>query len=163
MTKDPSDDLAALISGRLVEVLDAVLYLDRKQIVQAGGVRLHPSESHLLACAVEGMTFTQMARRFGISKGAVSQTFARLAGKGVVVVTKDASRKNAALVALTPLGRVLHAHVQTVRQRMGAELGRRLAGYTGSEMAAVARFVGDLQAFVEESLARLSIHDGGQQ
>jgi DNA-binding MarR family transcriptional regulator len=155
--------VAAAIGGRLVEVLDAVLYLDKKQIVQIGGVRLHPSESHLLACAVEGMTFTQMARRFGISKGAVSQTFARLADKGVLAVAKDASRKNAARVALTPLGDLLHAHVVAVRQRMGVDLGRRLSGYTGSELSAVARFVGDLHTFVEESLARLSIHEGGAQ
>lgn len=159
----PAGDLAASVSGRLVDVLDAVLYLDKKQIVQAGEVRLHPSESRLLACAVEGMTFTQMARRFGISKGAVSQTFARLAGKGVVVIAKDGSRKNAARVALTPLGQLLHANVLALRQRMNADLGRRLTGYTGAELAAVARFVGDLHAFVEESLARLSIHERGQQ
>jgi len=145
----------APVSEVLIDVLDAVLYLDKKRVVNAAGVRLHPSETHLLVCAVRGMSFTEIARQFGISKGAVSQTVSRLAGKGIVVVDKDPSRKNTATVRLTPLGETLHAHIAALRARLGADLDRYLADYSPAELATVARFVADLRAFVRGSLAAL--------
>jgi DNA-binding MarR family transcriptional regulator len=150
MSRD--DSAIPAISRGLVGVLDAVLYLDRKQVVEADGVRLHPSEAHLLACAVEGMGFTAIARHFAISKGAVSQTFGRLAGRGIVTVTKDAARKNAACVQLTPRGEVLLGQVLVLRERLAANLGARLAGYSAAELSTVQRFVDDLEGFVRESL-----------
>jgi len=149
------------ISEVLIDVLDAVLYLDKKQVVDAAGVRLHPSETHLLVYALRGMTFTEIARQFGISKGAVSQTVSRLAGKGIVVVDKDPSRKNAATVTLTPLGEILHSHIAALRARLGADLDRYLAGYSPAELAAVARFVADLRDFVRGSLTAKSTAPGG--
>jgi DNA-binding MarR family transcriptional regulator len=151
---------SASIAGPSIEVLDAVLYLDRKQIVEAQGVRLHPSETHQLMCALDGMNFTSLARRFGISKGAVSQVFSRLVAKGVVVIAKDPSRKNAARVTLTPLGEALHVQIVALRSRLADELSARLEDYSDAELAAVARFVGDLRAYVDESLINLSSSGG---
>jgi DNA-binding MarR family transcriptional regulator len=155
-----SEPAPSSIIGSAIDVLDGVLYLDKKQIVEAEGVRLHPSETHMLVCAVEGMNFTEMARHFGISKGAVSQVFSRLAAKEVVVVRKDRSRKNAARVMLTPLGEALHAQVLAIRAHLAEQLGAHLDGYTEAELAVVARFVGDLNAFVRDSLFTLSTPGG---
>jgi DNA-binding MarR family transcriptional regulator len=148
------------IIGLVIDLLDAVLYVDKKQIVEAREVRLHPSESHVLVCAVQGMTFTEIAQRFGISKGAVSQTFSRLAAKEVVVVNKDRLRKNAARVTLTSLGEALYAQVKTVRSHLSEDLESYLAEYSAEELAAVERFVGDLLAFTNESLAGLPTPGG---
>jgi len=143
---------APAVSAGLIAVLDAVLYLDRKQVVDVRGVRLHPSEAHLLACAVDGMTFTEIAGHFAISKGAVSQTFARLARRGVVAVTRDPARRNAASVRLTPLGEELLAQVRALREHLAERLGAHLAGYSAAELATVHRFVADLDAFVRDTL-----------
>jgi DNA-binding MarR family transcriptional regulator len=147
---DPNDPSA--VGPRLIDLLDAVIYLDRKQVVAEQGVRLHPSESHLLLCAVEGMSFTQIAHRFAVSKGAVSQVFARLAAKGVVVVRKDPARKNAAEVTLTPLGDALRARTEELRGRLATALDDRLADYTPAELTTVHRFLGDLHGFVTSQL-----------
>ncbi|MBS2961813.1 transcriptional regulator [Actinocrinis puniceicyclus] len=149
------------ISEVLIDVLDAVLYLDKKQIVEAAGVRLHPSETHLLVCAVRGMSFVEIARQFGITKGAVSQTVSRLAGKGIVVVDKDRSRKNTATVRLTPLGESLYAQITALRARLGADLDSFLDGYSPAEVATVARFAADLRTFVRGSLTAMSTSIGG--
>lgn len=93
---------ATAISSLLIDVLDAVLYPDRKQILDVDGVRLYRSETHMLVLAVDRASFTEMARHFGVSKGAVSQVLARLTVKGIVAVDKDRSRRNAARVTLPP-------------------------------------------------------------
>ncbi|WP_433229671.1 MarR family winged helix-turn-helix transcriptional regulator [Actinomadura formosensis] len=147
-----SDDGEAAIGDVLIDVLDAVLYFDKKQVVQAEGVRLYPSEVHMLVSAMHGASFTQMARQFGISKGAVSQTFLRLAGKGVLVVGKDRARKNSATITLTPLGRTLLEEIMALRGRLGEDLARCLDGYSEAELETLKRFVLDLRTFVRESL-----------
>ncbi|WP_324784627.1 MarR family winged helix-turn-helix transcriptional regulator [Streptomyces sp. H51] len=147
-----SEDSLSQIHGLLIGLLDSVLYFDKKQIAEAGGTRLHPSETHLLMCALDGMNFTEMTRRFGISKGAVSQAFARMVAKGVVTVEKDRSLKNAARVTLTPLGEELRVRVEAVRAELGSRLGEHLADYSEAELATVIRFVHDLQAFIDRSM-----------
>ncbi|MBI1758661.1 MAG: winged helix-turn-helix transcriptional regulator [Actinobacteria bacterium] len=141
------------VGALLIDVLDSILYFDKKQVVAAGGVRLHPSESHMLMRAVQGMSFTQIARQFAVSKGAVSQVFARLAAKGVVVTEKDPARKNAARITLTPLGEALRARTEALRAHLAAALDARLADYTPAELATVARFLGDLHTFVTTLLS----------
>lgn len=144
------------ISELLNDLLDAVLYFDKKQIVQASGVRLHPSETHMLMCALEGMSFSQMAQRFGISKGAVSQTFSRLAAKGVIVSDNGHTYKSAARVTLTPLGQELHAHIKAMRASLGDDLDQYLAGYSQPELAVISRFLVSLRTYFAESAAKLA-------
>lgn len=143
------------VSELLNDVLDAVLYFDKKQVVEADGVKLHPSEIHMLMCALEGMSFTRIAGHFGVSKAAVSQVFTRLGAKGVVVVEKDRSRKNAATVSLTPLGHAVHAQAVELRAHIARTLERHLSGYSPAERAVVARFLGDLRGFIGEAIAGL--------
>jgi DNA-binding MarR family transcriptional regulator len=140
------------VNDLLVEVLDAVLYLDRKQIVASGGVRLHPSEAHVLACLVQGMEFAEIARHFAISKSAVSQALTRLTARGVITVSGAGRRRTAASVALTPLGQELLAQIVVLRSTLRSALEARLAGYSPHDLAVVERFVTDLRAHVREAL-----------
>lgn len=144
------------IGDVLRDVLDLLLYFERKQVVEVGDVRLHPSEIHMLLCAVNGRTFTEVARHFGVTKAAVSQVFARLAAKGIVEVDKDRSYKNAARVSLTPLGKVAYGRVNALRHHVAEVLDRHLGDYSATELATVVRFLEDLRGFAGEALSVFS-------
>ena len=137
----------------LIELLDSVLYLERKQVVGLAGVRLNPSESHLLMCALEGLTFTQIANRFSISKSAVSQVFSRLSAKGVVVITKAPRRRNAASVSLTPLGEGLRDQTLSLRRELARRVEDIMCCYDATEQAAVLRFIGELHRLIQTVLS----------
>lgn len=142
-----------------LSLFDGLIYLDKKLIVSVDSTSLHPSETHLLACALEGMSFTEIAMRFGISKAAVSRAFARLSAKGVLEVTKDAARKNRASVTLTPKGEALFERAQHLRAALSAALVERLDAYDARELEVLERFVRDLDDYVKTSFH--SIPDGG--
>lgn len=142
-----------------LSLFDGLIYLDKKLVVSTGSVRLHPSETHMLTCAVAGMSFTEIAARFGITKAAVSRAFARMVDKGLVRVKKDTSRKNRASVALTREGEAVFAQAEALRSRLSAALISRLDSYNEDELGVVERFVGDLDEYMRTSFH--TIPDGG--
>lgn len=72
------------------------------------GERLHHSEIHLLQAVADapGASVTAVARELGITRGAVSQTLARLEEKGMVQPEGARVRGASRQLALTRLGQV---------------------------------------------------------
>ena len=152
------DTLERIIANALT-LFDGLIYLDKRQVVRVAQAKLHPSETHMLTCAVAGMSFTEIAGRFGVSKAAVSRTFTRLSAKGLVRVTKDPTRKNRASVTLTPLGQAVFEQAELLRRGLSAALADRLRAYEGAELRTIERFLDDLDDYVREPFH--TIPDGG--
>jgi DNA-binding MarR family transcriptional regulator len=144
-------DTYTRIVSEALALFDGLIYLDKKQIVRTAEARLHPSETHMLTCAVSGMSFSEIAQRFGVSKAAVSRTFARLSSKGLVSVSKDPTRKNRASVTLTPAGQAVFEQAESLRQNLSAALERRLVAYTTAELETIECFLHDLDDYVRDS------------
>lgn len=92
---------------RLSRVIDKILYLEKSQVFEVGGVRLYPSEVHLVLYLAKrpGANATTLADHFGVTKGAISQTLTRLQKKGVITKERDRSRRNELILGFTELGR----------------------------------------------------------
>jgi DNA-binding MarR family transcriptional regulator len=76
---------------------------------------LSGSEIHLIEVVGqnEGLSVTELAKRLGITKGAVSQTLKRLEGKGIVVKEVDPMNTSRITVSLSTKGKVAHySHLQ---------------------------------------------------
>jgi DNA-binding MarR family transcriptional regulator len=91
--------------------------LDKKPRQFGTGEDFTGSEIHLIEVVGqnEGLSVTALAERLGITKGAVSQTLKRLAGKEIVVKETDPSNASRVIVNLTTKGKVaffthLHWH-----------------------------------------------------
>ena len=100
-------DAAQHILALWERVSDRLVFLEKHYVFRHGGLRLHPSELHLLL-AIRGepqANATRLAARLGITKGAVSQVMKRLKGKGVIAKHADPAQKNEVTVSFTGLGR----------------------------------------------------------
>jgi DNA-binding MarR family transcriptional regulator len=76
---------------------------------------LSGSEIHLIEVVGqnEGLSVTELAKRLGITKGAVSQTLKRLEGKGIVVKEVDPMNTSRITVSLSTKGKVAYySHLQ---------------------------------------------------
>ena len=71
------------IAGQIRRVINRSMLLEKKSILKHEDLRLYPSEIHLLQIIKEGedLSAGEMARKLGISNGAVSQTLNRLEKK----------------------------------------------------------------------------------
>ena len=91
--------------------------LDKKPRPFGTGEDLSGAEIHLIEVVgqAEGLSVTDLGRRLGITKGAVSQTLKKLEGKEIIVKETDPSNSSRVTVYLSTKGRVaffshLHWH-----------------------------------------------------
>ncbi|MBK5101918.1 MAG: MarR family transcriptional regulator [Desulfobacteraceae bacterium] len=101
------------LAEQILRISNKLIFLEKKSLLKHGDLKLYPSEIHLINVIAEGhdINASKMATKLGVTKGAVSQTLARLEKKGVLNKTKDSQNKNELTVYFTPLGKnVLEEH-----------------------------------------------------
>ncbi len=94
------------VSNQLFRLINQIIFLEKKNIFEYEGVKLFPSEIHLLLSIEDKQSInaTKLANKLGISKSAVSQTISRLEKKGVIIKDKDPYNKNELILSLTSFG-----------------------------------------------------------
>jgi len=138
-------------ADRISRIINKLIFLEKKSIVEIDGVRLFPSEIHLMLVIAENRSINgiTMAKKLGISKGAVSQTLMRLENKGIVVKQKDPAYKNELTAHFTPLGeRALGQH-HTRQAALLAEYDTYLETIPEEDKQAIQKFLLHLEAFID--------------
>jgi len=95
------------IKRQIIQVLNKIIFAEKKKIFRFKGVSLYPSEIHLMLVIKNerDTNATEIAKELGLTKGAVSQTLSRLEKKGILLKTKDPYNKNELTLSLTGLGK----------------------------------------------------------
>jgi len=109
-------DLSVNILDNTMEVINKILFLKNKKVVELDGVALYPSEVHLLLMIENKINTnaTQIAGELNLTKGAVSQTLSRLEKKGILLKSKDIYNKNELTLVLTDFGKEIYKECKTV-------------------------------------------------
>lgn len=113
--------------GKIFDFINQILFIEKKTIFQEEGIKLFPSEIHLILFIhkEEDTNATRMAGRLGITKGAVSQNLSRLEKKGILSKIKDPYNKNELTIEFTAFGKKVLDHYLS----MTAELHRQYDEY----------------------------------
>ncbi len=140
------------LAGALQRVINKLIFLEKRIIFQHGGVKLHPSEIHLMQLiqAEKRINATQMARQLGITKGAVSQTLTRLGKKGVLQKSKDPQQKNELTASFTHLGQEAIAAFENQQARRTALFADYMGQMPTQDRQAVAGFLDQMERFLAE-------------
>ena len=141
------------IVERAFDLLNRISFLDRRNTFDAAtGARLHSSEIHaVLAIARDPSTnATQLAEQLGVTKGAISQTLARLQQKEVVRTEKIPQTKNELRIVFTPHGRRIVENLQQWVEQRHASLFDFLGELQEGELETIDRFLAAVEDVVEE-------------
>ncbi len=141
---------------RLLEIMDRVM-AQAESMHSAPrdfgtGVPLHRTEIHTIQAIGEnpGINLTGLARRMGVTKGAVSQTVSRLVEKALVRKSHPPGNAKEIRLELTDLGRIgyrtherFHTDMfETITGHFGKDSGRVIKGLTAA--------LGDLEVILEK-------------
>ena len=102
------------IYRQIVQLINKIIFTEKKKIFKFKGITLYPSEVHLMLAIKSGndTNATEIAREFGVTKGAISQTITRLEKKGIISKIKDPYNKNELTLSLTDFGKKAHSFWQ---------------------------------------------------
>ncbi len=135
------DTLQDKIGRKLHDFINKILFLEKRNVFHFEGVRLYPSEIHLILVMSDKPTnATQMAEALHITKGAVSQTISRLVKKGVMKKTTDPYSKNELTLTFTPLGERVFDKYKELDRTMDVRLKEKLSSFSQDELLVLDRF-----------------------
>jgi DNA-binding MarR family transcriptional regulator len=145
-------DSLKYIAGSIRRVLNQAMILEKKSLLRHRGLRLYPSEIHLMQVIQEGpeLSAGEMARKLGISNGAVSQTLARLENKRVIQKTKDPTLKNKVTALLTDTGKDALQGFETGQEAALKQFSSYLAELSNRDRKTVEQFLVRLEVFLNE-------------
>ncbi len=142
------------LGERIRRVINRLIFLEKRSVFQLGGLKLHPSEIHLMQVIRQqpDLNAGEMAQRLGVSNGAVSQTLARLVKKGVITKAKDPSLKNRVTAIFTESGRMA---IQRFEEERASAAGAKsfanyLDGLTEQEAEVIGGLISHMEEFLEE-------------
>lgn len=140
------------LAGQIRRVINRLIFLEKRSVLRHGGLRLHPSEIHLMQVIAEhpDLNAGQMAQRLGVSNGAVSQTLARLERKGVITKDKDSSLKNRVTAAFTASGRQAIQRFEEQQASSVESFSNYLAGLSEREREVIGSFLSHVDEFLKK-------------
>jgi DNA-binding MarR family transcriptional regulator len=143
----PSKKMAAQIR----RVLTRTLRLEKRVIFRQETLKLYPSEIHLLQVIAEeaGLSAGAMAKRLGITVGAVSQTLHRLEQKGMIIKTKNPSLKNKLTATLTKSGQRAFRRFEEEQETSLKAFSSYLGSLTGKDRRIIEGFLTQMEEFLK--------------
>ena len=133
-------------------MINRLVFLEKRSVLQMGTLRLHPSEIHLMEVIREDpdLNASEMAQRLGVSNGAVSQTLTRLQKKGVIEKVRDASLKNRVTATFTESGRQAIELFEHERASSSQAFATYLNNLSDQERAVINGLLQHMEEFLDE-------------
>ena len=137
------------LAEQILRISNKLIFLEKKSIIKHGDLKLYPSEIHLIDVIAKGQDInaSKMAARLGVTKGAVSQTLARLEKKGILYKTKDPQNKNELTVHFTQLGKKILEEQRKLRTTFYEQYAKYFSNISEEEEVIIIGFLkkmGDL-------------------
>jgi DNA-binding MarR family transcriptional regulator len=139
------------MAGQIRRVINRTMLLDKRSIFRHEALRLYPSEVHLMQVINEesGLSAGEMAKRLGITVGAVSQTLNRLDKKGVIKKTKDPALKNKLTATFTVSGKAAVKGFEQEQQATLKAFSNYLSSLADHEREIIEGFLSHMEVFLK--------------
>ncbi|MBA4394300.1 MAG: hypothetical protein C0407_12185 [Desulfobacca sp.] len=139
------------MAGQIRRVINRTMLLGKRSIFRHEALKLYPSEIHLLQVIHEeaGLSAGEMAKRLGITIGAVSQTLNRLEKKGGITKTKDPALKNKLTAVLTKSGESAFRGFEREQEATLKAFSKYLDGLADNERTIIEGFLSHMEMFLK--------------
>jgi len=139
------------LAEQILRISNKLIFLEKKSIIKHGDLKLYPSEIHLIDVIAKGQDInaSKMAARLGVTKGAVSQTLARLEKKGILNKTKDPQNKNELTVHFTLLGKRVLEKQRKLRTTFHEQYAKYFSNISEEEEVIIMGFLKKMEGFFD--------------
>jgi DNA-binding MarR family transcriptional regulator len=124
------------------------------------GIKLYHSERHLIEQIGDypEKNITELAKFFGVTKGAISQTVKKLENKGIVTRYKGEKNEKEVFVELTKTGKSVYKKHKEHSQEAIMPLYEELKKYSDDKVYFLIEMFQWIDRFLDESKVRMKEH-----
>ena len=154
---------AEKLSGRIITLLHSFSLIEEKEravfqlLLEASGydalktLDVSLSDGQIASYLLDAVptNTTRLAKRLGMTKGGVSKSTARMAGKKLLTVKRLPDNQKEVYYELTVLGEQLAYIYREMLRREEKRLGKFIAEYGNKQLEANLKLLGDLLKFIE--------------
>jgi len=154
MPSNVADDLNESLTDllrRLDRVVARLAAIQQTPRSYGTDVQIHSTEIHTVQAIGENedMSLTQLAKHMGVTKGALSQTVAKLARKGLVVKTPAHRSAREIRLELTKKGWIAHRSHEAFDRRILSAIEAHCGSETPTCVRRYLGVLGDFEAILE--------------
>jgi DNA-binding MarR family transcriptional regulator len=115
------------------------------------GIDLYSAEIHTIQAigAMRSANVTRLAKRMGVTKGAVSQTIAKLVEKGLVHKERTPGDSREVCIQLTDLGRIAHRNHEVFDRQILSAVKAHCGPDVNEKMKLYLRVLRDFEAILQ--------------
>jgi DNA-binding MarR family transcriptional regulator len=141
-----------IIKSQIIQVINKIIFSEKKKVMKFKGISLYPSEIHLLLVIKNDIdsNATKISKQLGLTKGAISQTLSRLEKKGIILKAKDPYNKNELNLSLTDLGKEAYELCQSTKMVFIEAHDELLAKLNSKEKEVVLNFLKHMEKAIDE-------------
>ena len=143
----------------LVRVINASVMVESVPVM-IGDLLLYSSEVHLIDTIARfpDENISQVARRLGVTKGAVSQISRKLEGKGCLIREKEEGNQKNICLRLSNKGRTAFEWHRTLHERTNIEMKQVISGMNPSDIQNLLAVLSAFEKTINGSLERRGEH-----
>jgi DNA-binding MarR family transcriptional regulator len=143
---------ADIIKNQIIQVINKIIFSEKKKVMKFKGISLYPSEIHLLLVIKNDIdsNATKIARQLGLTKGAISQTLSRLEKKGIIFKSKDPYNKNELNLSLTDFGKEAYELCQSAKMAFIEAHDELLSKLNSKEKEVVLNFLLHMEKAIDK-------------
>lgn len=136
------------ISGKFHE-------LEKTSFDIGNGEKLYPSEIHVIVAVGDnqGNNVTELSKRFGITKGAVSQVVNKLFVKGFLSKERNEKYGKEIILSLTEKGQLAYEIQDNFHNKMGVKFIKYLEPFTPEQINIFLEILGNIEEYIDTFLS----------
>lgn len=129
--------------GKILDSIAILNSLDKKRIITHEGEKLHPSEIQLLMHLyhIQHTNVIAIAKKMGLTKGAISQTLSRLEKKGIISKVMYPKKKNELRIQFTEKGDLLMTLLNKSKKSLERKYLRYIKSLSEPDKQVVSEFL----------------------
>lgn len=136
--------------GKILDSIATLVSLDKKRVVTHKGEKLHPSEVQLLMHLfhVQNTNVIAIAKKMGLTKGAISQTLSRLEKKGIII--KEMHPGHELRIQFTEAGNLLMILLNKSKKSLERKYLRYIKSLSEPNKQVVSEFLDKMLSIMEK-------------
>lgn len=140
--------------AKILEAINEIIIIEKQRVVINNQIKLFPSEINLIMFIhlKQNKNITEISKKLGLTKSAISQTLTRLEKKGLLIKKTEPKNKNELQIYFTEKGKDTLNKLMEIKQSIGNSIMQYFQTLTTHDKQIIQDFIEEFTLILRESV-----------